>query len=229
MSLYAIGDLHLSLGASRPMDVFEGWQNYVDRLRENWCECVRGGDTVVLLGDISWADSLEQAKEDFAFVDALPGRKIILKGNHDYWWNTRTKMCEWMAANGFSGFDFLHNNCFESCGVSVCGTRGWLSEDGNAADEKVLNREVCRLRASLQSAPPQSEKIVFLHYPPIYLNSRTDSITDVLAEFGVRRCYYGHIHGKGIPYAVNRTIDGVAYKLLSADALGFKPYKIAGD
>ena len=120
MSLYAIGDLHLSLGASRPMDVFEGWQNYVDRLRENWCECVRGGDTVVLLGDISWADSLEQAKEDFAFVDALPGRKIILKGNHDYWWNTRTKMCEWMAANGFSGFDFLHNNCFESCGVSVC-------------------------------------------------------------------------------------------------------------
>ena len=150
MALYAIGDTHLSLGADKPMDVFGGaWENYVDKLRQGFAQ-VQPEDTVVLCGDLSWGMSLEQAKEDFAFLDALPGQKLLLKGNHDYWWTTAAKMERFFTENGFTTFRLLHNNCHFYEEFALCGTRGWFYEE--SADPKVFNRELIRLEASLKAA-----------------------------------------------------------------------------
>lgn len=153
MALYAIGDTHLSLGADKPMDVFGGgWSGYVDKLRAGFAE-IGPEDTVVLCGDLSWGMSLEQAREDFAFLDALPGRKILLKGNHDYWWTTAAKMERFFAENGFSTLEILHNNCRLYGGVALCGTRGWFyEEDRKGHGAKIFNRELIRLEASLKAA-----------------------------------------------------------------------------
>ena len=196
MALYAIGDTHLSLGADKPMDVFGGgWSGYVDKLRAGFAE-IGPEDTVVLCGDLSWGMSLEQAREDFAFLDALPGRKILLKGNHDYWWTTRAKMESFLEENGLDSLSILHNNAVSVEGLSLCGSRGWMFEQGQEHDKKIINREAGRIRASLQDAQRfgEQEKVLFLHYPPVFMQDSIPEFFEVMNQYGVRRCYYGHIH-----------------------------------
>ena len=226
MVLYAIGDTHLSLSVDKPMDVFGGgWRGYVDKLREGF-STVKAEDTVVLCGDLSWGMSLEQAEQDFAFLDALPGRKILLKGNHDYWWTTTRKMDKFLVDSGFDTLHILHNNACIIGDTALCGTRGWPFDDAAAQGEKLMAREAGRLRMSLQAAGDTPRKIAFLHYPPVYPGASAKELVEVLQEFGVTECYYGHLHGKSIRYAVQGTVDGIAYRLISADGLAFCPYKI---
>ncbi len=226
MAIFVIADLHLSLGAAdKPMDVFEGWQGYLPKLERNWRTLIAPEDTVVLPGDISWAMSLEDTREDFAFLNALPGKKIILKGNHDYWWTTLNKMNRFLEANGFDTLQILHNTAIQAEGVFLCGTRGWMSDVQGPEDEKILNREIGRLRMSLEAAG-EGEKLAFLHYPPLYPGQMEGGLANLLKEFGVSRCFYGHLHGVSIRYAVQGEHDGVDYRLISADALNFCPYKI---
>lgn len=225
MAIFTIGDLHLSLSAQKPMDIFGGWQNYVQRLEQNWRELITPQDTVVLAGDISWAMKLEDCKADFAFLQALPGKKLLMKGNHDYWWTTANKMKAFLAENGFDTLDILHNNAFIAEGTALCGTRGWMFEADEPHDEKIMNREVGRLRASLQ-AGGEYPKAAFLHYPPLYGDAFAPEIIRVLQEFGVKKCFYGHLHGRAVARAIQGEIDGIAYKLISADALEFRPYLV---
>lgn len=225
MSLFAIADTHLSFGTNKPMDSFEGWQNYTEKLKNNWNNVVSDEDTVVIAGDISWAMNFEELKADFEFINNLNGKKIILKGNHDYWWNTKTKMNKFIKENNFDSISILHNDSFECAGVSVCGSRGWLFDSEEEQDEKVLNREVFRVKASLDSATCE-EKIVFLHYPPITTNSVCNEILNLLKEYGIKKCYYGHLHGVAAKYSVNETIDNINFKLISCDKLNFTPYLV---
>ncbi len=226
LSVYVIRDPHLSMGTEKPMDVFEGWTDYTERLKKNWIRLVKDTDTVVLPGDISWGMTLSEALPDFQFINSLPGRKIISKGNHDLWWPTMKKLEEFKARNGLETISFLFNNSYEVEDFIICGTRGWNFENGSPDDEKIILREAGRLRASLRYQESDKEKIVFLHYPPIYQNMTSEKIIDVMKEFGVRRCYYGHLHGKTINYAFNGERDGIKYRLISADNLEFCPYII---
>lgn len=226
MALYAIGDPHLSLGSDKPMDVFGGgWTGYVDKLREGFSQ-LTDADTLVLCGDVSWAMSLPEARQDFAFLDALPGRKLLLKGNHDYWWTTAAKMRSFWAEEGFTSFELLHNNCAFYGDVALCGTRGWFyEEDRGEHSAKIFHRELLRLEASLKAAG-EREKICFLHYPPVYRGYRCPEILDLLARYDVHRCYYGHLHGASHRMAVCGMQEGVEFHLVSADYLHFKPQKI---
>lgn len=226
MAIFVIGDLHLSLGADKPMDKFPGWQGYVQRIRENWLRVVSPDDTVVLAGDTSWGMKLEEAAPDLAFLEQLPGQKLLLKGNHDYWWTTARKMEGFFEARGFGSLRLLHNNAHIVEGVALCGTRSWLFEPGEPHDEKVMNREIGRLRLSLEAAEPGKEKLVFLHYPPVYTGADAPEIVAVLKEYGIQRCFYAHLHGKALRFAVQGEVDGIRYKLVSADGLRFCPYKI---
>ena len=225
MSLFAIADTHLSFGTDKPMDTFEGWQNYTEKLQNNWNKIVSPADDVIIAGDISWAMNFDELHADFEFIEKLNGNKIILKGNHDYWWNTLTKMNKFLEENGFKTIRFMHNNSFVCGGVSVCGSRGWLFESEDEFDEKVLNREVMRLKKSLEEAE-MHEKIVFLHYPPLTSNSRCDEIINVLKENNINKCYYGHLHGDAAKYSIDDTVDGISFKLISCDRLKFTPYLI---
>lgn len=227
MALYAIGDLHLCLGAPKPMDIFGGaWVGYMDKLKEG-LSVIREEDTLVLMGDLSWALCLEDAKADFAWLNEIPGRKIILKGNHDYWWSTVKKFDGFCAQNGFENFHILHNNHFEYQGIAICGTRGWFFEEERSGehDEKVFKRELLRLEASLQSAG-ELPKMVFLHYPPRYKGYECPEILELLKKYEVRNCFYGHLHGASHGLAMEGTWDGVNFKLLSADRLNFVPCRI---
>ena len=223
MALYAIGDPHLSLGVNKPMDVFGGaWENYVDKLREGF-SVVEPEDTVVLCGDLSWGMSLEQAEADFAFLNALPGRKLLLKGNHDYWWTTAAKMKRFFAEKGFDTFQLLHNNCHFYGETALCGTRGWFFEEHG--DPKVFNRELIRLETSLKAAG-EKEKLCFLHYPPRYQGYTCPEIIELLEQYQVRACYYGHLHGGSHRLAQEGTFNSVEYYLVAADYLDFQPKKI---
>ena len=227
MALYAIGDLHLSLSADKPMDIFGGnWIGYLDKLKQN-LSVIQPEDTTVLLGDLSWALDLNDAADDFAFIDQIPGRKIILKGNHDYWWSTATKFYKFCSENGFADQYILNNNHYEYDGFALCGTRGWFFEEdhGSEHDEKVFKRELLRLEASLQSAG-DLPKLVFLHYPPKYKGYECKEILQILEKYDVRRCFYGHLHGPSHALAMEGIWDGVDFKLVAADKLDFKPYKI---
>ncbi len=225
MAIYAIGDLHLSLGAEKPMDIFPGWNGYLERLEKNWRALVSPEDTVVLAGDISWAMKLEDTAADFSFIQKLPGQKLLMKGNHDYWWTTANKMNRYLTAQGFDTLHLLHNNSYSVEGYALCGTRSWLFDPGEAHDEKVMNREIGRLRMSLDAAG-EGEKLVFLHYPPVYPGTGAPEVIETMKAYGVRRCFYGHLHGQSLRYAVQGDVDGIRYKLISADGLGFCPYRI---
>lgn len=228
MALFAIGDTHLSLSVNKPMTVFPGWDNYVERLEQNWRGLVVPEDTVVIPGDVSWGMSLEQAKADFAFLQRLPGRKLLLKGNHDYWWCTRRKMDAFLAENGFDTLRIVHNDAVPVDGrVAVCGTRGWFFDAEQDADRKVLLREVGRLEASIRAARETGlEPVAFLHYPPLYAGQRCPELLEVLRREGIRRCYYGHVHSAGIRQAFNGEEEGISFRLVSADALHFCPLRI---
>lgn len=228
MALFAIGDLHLSLGADKPMDVFPGWEGYLAKLEHNWRTLVRPEDTVILAGDTSWAMSLAGTQADFTFLQGLPGQKWMLKGNHDYWWTTARKMERYLADSGFDTLHILHNNACIVGDTALCGTRGWPFDDVAAQGEKLMAREAGRLRMSLQAAGDAVRKIAFLHYPPVYPGASARELVAVLQEFGVRECYYGHLHGKSIRFATQGEVEGIRYRLISADGLGFCPYKIDG-
>lgn len=227
MALYAIGDLHLSLSADKPMDVFGSkWENYVERIRDAFSG-LKDDDVIVLAGDISWGISLEEALADFRFLDALPGKKILLKGNHDYWWGTAAKMKKFFAEHELTGFDILYNNCFFYGGYAICGTRGWFYEEDSAGThtEKMLNREALRLEASLKAAG-EKPIICFLHYPPVYQGYQCPELLQLLDRYGVERCYYGHLHGPTHRRAFEGRRNSTEYALISADYLKFIPKKI---
>ena len=224
MALYAIGDLHLCLGAEKPMDIFGGaWLDYMQKLK-NGMSVIRPEDTTVLLGDLSWALDLEQAKEDFSWINDIPGRKIILKGNHDYWWSTASKFYKFCEENAFENMWILHNNHYAYGDIAICGTRGWFFEEERSGvhDEKVFKRELLRLEESLKSAG-EKQKLVFLHYPPRYKGYTCNEILALLDKYDVRQCYYGHLHGASHGLAMEGLWDGIEYKLLSADRLNFQP------
>jgi len=226
MALYAIGDLHLSFGAEKPMDVFGGvWNGYVDKLREG-LSVIGPEDTTVLLGDVSWALDLAGAREDFAFLSAIPGRKLLVKGNHDYWWTTAAKFGRFCAENGFDNMYLLHNNCHFYGETALCGTRGWFfEEEQTGLDAKVYNRELIRLETSLRAAG-EREKLCFLHYPPLYRGYACPEILALLEKYAVRRCYYGHLHGESHRLAVEGERNGTVFTLVSADYVNFKPLRI---
>lgn len=227
MSLFAIADLHLSYGVDKPMDIFAGWQDYLYRLNKNWITTVKEQDTVVIPGDISWGIDLEQAKKDLVYLDQLPGTKILIKGNHDYWWPTKKKIEEFFEENDIHNLIMLYHDAFAVEDVAICGTRSWFYEEGDV-ESKVYKRELQRLHMSLESASllQKEEIIVFLHYPPIYKEYIYEDFIDLLVQYGVKRCYYGHLHGPSINAAFNGEYKGIRFKLISSDSLRFSPLPI---
>ncbi len=229
MSLYVIADLHLPLGVNKPMDIFGGWDNYVERLEYNWQRKIKPEDTVVIPGDLCWALKIEESLPDFRFLERLNGRKLLIKGNHDLWWGTAKKVNDFFEQNDIKSVAIIFNSCEEYEGLGICGTRGWVSESGEQADETVLAREAGRLEASLCAAEAKGLKpVVFLHYPPIFISSMNEPIIDVLKRHGITECFYGHIHGKmKHSYAFKGEKDGINYHLVSSDYLQFDPLDIS--
>ena len=234
MALYVLADLHLSCGVDKPMDIFGGaWRGYMDKLRAG-LSVLQDGDTLVMPGDFSWGISLSEALEDFRFLAAFPGRKLLVKGNHDLWWDTRAKMERFLTASGVGGIEFLHNNCFfydaPDGPVALCGTRGWFYEEdhGTDHDDKMRAREVCRLKASLNAAKTAAHVRIycFVHYPPVYGSYVCDGIVQALEEGGVHTCFYGHLHGESCKSAFCGVKNGVNYRLVSCDSVGFQPILI---
>ncbi len=225
MSIFAISDLHLSFSSDKPMNIFKGWDNHVERLTANWKRMIKDSDTIVLPGDFSWGLKVEETIEDFRFLESLPGKKILLKGNHDLWWSTAKKLKEFWEQNGFSSVDIVFNNCAVAEGYAIAGTKGWFFDDKST--KKVLLREAGRLEASLKEAKATGLPILtFLHYPPVYADTVCEEIFSVLKRYGVETVYYGHIHGAGFNNAVSE-YDGVKLKLISCDCIDFTPYFIA--
>lgn len=222
MALYTISDLHLSFQCDKPMDVFKGWENHTDRIKANWNHLVTNEDTVVLPGDFSWGLKLEDTLKDFQFLNSLNGKKIILKGNHDLWWQTKKKTQEFLERNKIDTVKILFNDAYLVEGFAVCGTRGWFY-DCKESDQKVLLREVGRLEASINAALKLGHTLaVFLHYPPVYSEFVCQEIIDVLKKYNVKKVYHGHIHGAGFNNAV-KSYDGIEFKLVSCDCNNFTP------
>ena len=211
------------------MEVFGGrWVNYVEKLEAGF-SVVGPGDTTVLCGDLSWGMDLAEAREDFLFLHRrLPGRKIIVKGNHDYWWTTAAKIQAFFQENGIDDMEILNNNCLYYGDYALCGTRGWCFETEGVPEEhdlKILKRELLRLEASLKAAGDR-EKLVFLHYPPKLVNSECAGIIDLLCAYGVKHCWYGHLHSAGRAMGYEGEYRGIRFTLISADHLMFIPKKI---
>lgn len=228
MALYVLADLHLAYGADKPMDVFGGrWQGYQEKLSEN-LSVLRPEDTLVIPGDFCWALDLEQGKADFAFLNRYPGRKLFVKGNHDYWWTTVSKFTKFCEENAFCDMYLLHNTCYLYEDKALCGTRGWFFEEekGGTHDEKVFRRELIRLETSLQAAGDR-EKICFLHYPPLYRGYTCPEILELLRKYGVSRCYYGHLHGDSHKLALEGEHYGVKFYLTASDYVNFAPILLA--
>ncbi|HBW13898.1 MAG TPA: serine/threonine protein phosphatase [Proteiniclasticum sp.] len=227
MALYAISDLHLSLSGDKPMDVFsEEWKNHDMRIRENWLKKVKEEDTVLLAGDLSWSMKLQGGKEELDFVAGLPGRKIIIKGNHDYWWGSITKL-----NSMYDNMDFIQNNFFSYEDYAICGTRGWVIPGSSLfkeEDEKIFRREVLRLKMSLDAAKKRGFQkfIVMIHYPPVNETFKDSEFTDIFEEYGVETVIYGHLHGKSLQRVMTGERNGVEYILTSCDYIGFDPVLI---
>ena len=230
MALYAIADLHLSLSVDKSMTVFGGaWENYVEKIETKWRAKIGEEDTVVIPGDISWGISFEECREDFLFIHKLPGKKIILKGNHDYYWTTLRKMNAFLEEIGAGSITFLFNNSVtyrgEDGAAAICGSRGWFYEEGG--DPKIYNRELGRLETSLRMAEEGLEKLAFLHYPPFGVGNPRSQFTDLLEKYGVRRAWYGHLHGGALRGVRAETaFRGICYRLISADFIDFDPVRI---
>ena len=240
MSVYTIGDLHLSFHENKPMDIFgENWKGHEEKIKQDWINKVKNQDLVILPGDFSWSTYLKDTYDDFNYLNSLPGKKLLLKGNHDYWWTTLKSMRKFLEENDFQNIDFIFNNAYEFENYIFAGTRGWSQTEEE--NERFLNRETQRLELSLKQAKEIQEKrlqeenikkeiIVFMHYPPITNNqieaNEATSFVRVMKEYGVNRCYYGHLHGIAIKEAVEREYLGIKFKLVSADGLDFKLLKI---
>ena len=240
MALYVIADLHLSCGdgTDKSMEVFgERWSGYTKRLRRNWERLVAPEDTVIIPGDISWALTLDEAREDLSLINRLPGKKILMKGNHDFWWSSMKKMDDFCRLHHFSTLSFLYHSACRAEGKILVGTRGWLWGDttgqSDTEQRKILQRETLRLEMSLDAArklreeTPDCEIIAFFHYPPVWNGAVCPELTAPLSREGIRRCFFGHIHG--ITGAKKIQVDGITYRLASADALEFTPYFIPAE
>ena len=234
MSIFVIGDLHLSFNNPKPMDIFgENWVNHEEKIKSNWIENVEENDLVVLPGDFSWETYLKDTKKDFEYINNLPGKKLLLKGNHDYWWTTVTSMKTFLKENNFTNIDFLYNNSYEFENKIICGTRGWSIID-ESDDKKLINRELIRLELSLQEGinkyGTDKEIIVFMHYPPIIkskiISEEEMQFVQLMKKYNVKKCYYGHLHGASILDAIEGEFEGIEFKLVSADGLNFKLLKI---
>ncbi len=233
MAIYTIGDLHLSFGTDKPMDKF-GWGNHSKTLKQNWIENVKSQDTVILPGDFSWAINFEEAAQDFAFLDDLPGQKILAKGNHDYWWNTITKMEKYLAENHFSTIKFLQNNSYLVEGKIIVGTRGWMTNSWNSEENyKILKREKERLKLSIESGIKEfgekREMLCFLHYPPFFKEKVPEEISfiEAMKQYGINHCFYGHLHGESHKEAFMGEYEGIRFELVSSDYLDFMPKLIS--
>lgn len=239
MSIYTIGDLHLSFHENKPMGIFgENWENHEEKIKNNWIENVKENDLVVLPGDFSWSTYLKDTYEDFKYLDSLPGKKILLKGNHDYWWTTVTSMKKFLKENNFQNIDFIYNNAYRFENIIIAGTRGWSKlEEGD--NQKLIKREASRLELSIQQAFKivensnilnSEEIVVFMHYPPItsenIYNNEINEFIRIMKKYDIKRCYYAHLHGSSINDAIEGQYFGINFKLVSADGLDFKLFKI---
>ena len=229
MSIYVIGDLHLSFSAEKPMDIFGiNWENHAEKIKNNWINKVKKEDTVILPGDFSWATYLEETYKDFEFLNSLPGKKILLKGNHDYWWTTVTRMRKFLKENEFENIDFLFNNSYLVEDKIITGTRGWINSWKSEENYKILKRENDRLKLSIEDGIKKTgteyEIISFIHYPPFYkerdIPEEIDFIKN-LNKYHIKRCYYAHLHGESHKDAIEGNVNGINYKLVSSDYLKF--------
>lgn len=230
MAIYTIADLHLSFNTDKPMDIFgQNWQNYEDKIKEDWISKVKSEDLVILPGDFSWAMYLEETEKDFQFINELPGKKILLKGNHDYWWTTVTSMRNYIKNKGFKNIDFLHNNSYMFENKIIVGTKGWTLSD-DEEDIRLTKREVSRLELSIKDGinnyGKDREIIAFMHYPPVTKNYINTEYINVFKKYNIKRCYYGHLHASSIQDAVQGNIKGVELKLISCDGVDFKLIKV---
>lgn len=230
--IFAISDLHLSESVQKPMDIFgQRWENHLQRLNENWRAVVGNDDTVVIPGDISWATYISQIKEDFRFIENLPGRKIISKGNHDYWWTTQSKISKFLAENDFKTISILHNNSYIIDRTAICGSRGWIcpgETNFSAEDEKIYKRELMRLEMSLESLKDEYDRlIVALHFPPFAPGGRDSGFIDIMKKHKADLCLFGHIHNASAGYAAEKESDGMRFRLIAADSLDFTPLLIS--
>ena len=234
MAIFTIGDLHLSFNDDKPMSVFgENWEGYEDKIKKDWIEKVKENDLVVIPGDFSWSMYLENTYLDFSYINKLPGKKLLLKGNHDYWWSTLKKMRDYLEEKEFQNIDFIYNNAYEYENKIIVGTRGW-SQSEEKEDKKILDREKIRLELSIKDGiekyGDEKEVIAFMHYPPIIKrniteNEPTDFIR-LMQKYNIKRCYYGHLHSTSIKEAVEGEYFGINFKLVSADGIEFKLVKI---
>lgn len=234
MSIYTIGDLHLSFRENKPMDIFgENWANHEQKIKEDWLKKVKEEDLVVLPGDFSWATYLKDTDLDFEYINNLPGKKLLLKGNHDYWWTTLNKLRTFVEEEKFSNIDFIYNNAYEFENKIIVGTRGW-SFGESEEDKKIAKREAMRLELSINEGKKlygeEKEVIAFMHYPPIInshiaKNEPSDYVR-VMQKYGIKKCFYGHLHSTSIQEAVDGNYFGIEFKLVSADGVDFKLVKI---
>lgn len=231
MSIYVIGDLHLPFGEDKPMDIFgEKWQGYTEKLKEDWKYKVKPEDTVILAGDFSWATYLKNTYKDFEYINNLPGKKILLKGNHDYWWTTVKSMKQYLEENEFKNIEFLHNNSFCIENRIIVGTRGWALLDTENSS-KMIKRESLRLELSIKDAIQKygedKELICIMHYPPLTKTKMKNEYTydseflEVMKKYNVKKCYYGHLHGNSHKDAVEGNVEGIEFYLISGDYLEF--------
>jgi len=230
MALYVLADLHLSCAVNKPMDIFGGaWDGYMDKLRDG-LKVLTDDDVLVIPGDVSWGINLKEAEADFRFLESYPGRKLIVKGNHDLWWDTKSKMMRFLTEKNISSIDFIHNCAFTYGDTAICGTRGWFYEEehGGAHDEKMKNREVLRLENSLAKAKETgcSRIYCFMHYPPVFGKYICEEMCEKLSEYGVDTCFYGHLHGQSHRNAFEGVKNGVNYRLVSGDYVNFQPILI---
>lgn len=226
MRIFAIGDLHLPGGQLKPMDIFGAhWEGHFDKICADWCARVTEEDVVLLPGDLSWAMTLEEAEPDLAAICTLPGRKILLRGNHDYWWSSLSQLRACLPENMHA----VQNDAFDAGECVFCGTRGWtipLGQNAAAQDEKLYRREVLRLEMSLKDAARIANGrpiFAMMHYPPLLPETARQGteFTRLLSEYGVKRCVYGHLHGQSVQRGFSGSYRGVRYDLVSCDALGF--------
>lgn len=235
MAVYAIADLHLSHAVEKPMEKFGSrWADHPDKIRRRWCALVEPKDTVVLPGDFSWAMNLDEAEADFRFLASLPGKKLLGKGNHDYWWTSVSKMKTVLAGWGISDVDFLHNSAAEADGMILCGTRGWFYDEKTQAIpadyEKLVSREAARAEHSLAAGDVlRGERtmpsVLFLHFPPVWGDFVCRPLLDAIHAHGVTEVYFGHIHGR-YDLPPKTEFEGISLNLISADYLNFIPQKV---